>query len=309
MGPSRLKIAFVVATKDRPEELHSLLRCLEEQSYKPDEVIVVDGGDLPVMESTLLSSKFPVKYLKFRPPSAARQRNAGIKAAGTSMDLIGFLDDDVILEKTALERMMAFWEEKIVSVVGAGFNLANHPQLAAAKMKSSLLSESLGFYSAKGGRVLRSGFQTMIGEVRKTMEVQWLPTGAAVWRRPIFEFHRFDEWFSAYSYLEDLDFSYRAGKTGRLVVVPDARFFHMPSPSGRENSYAFGKREILNRLYFVRKNPDLSTSRCVLALVLRMAMSFFLYIKNGEGKSLYRVFGNIAGFRSALFRGRTSFSQ
>jgi GT2 family glycosyltransferase len=309
MGQFRPKIAFIIATKDRPGELRSLMRSLEEQSHKPDEVILVDGGNLPVIESLHHSLKFPVIYLKSRPPSAARQRNAGFKAVSPETDLIGFLDDDVILEKTALERMMTFWEKATPEVVGAGFSMINHPQLAAAKMKSSPLAESLGLYGAKKGRVLRSGFQTMIGEVNKTMEVQWLPTGAAVWRRPIFELYQFDEWFSAYSYLEDLDFSYRAGKSGRLAVVSDARYFHMMAPAGREDSYAFGQREILNRLYFVRKHPELSTPRCVLALILRMAMSFFLYVKKGDKRFLQRLLGNIAGFRGALFQGMTIFSH
>jgi GT2 family glycosyltransferase len=309
MGAFKPKIAFVIATKDRPGELRSLMRSLEEQSHKPDEVILVDGGDLPVIESLHHSLKFPVIYLKSRPPSAARQRNAGFKAVSPETDLIGFLDDDVILEKTALERMMAFWEEATPAVVGAGFSMINHPQLAAAKMKSTLLAEIYGLYSAKRGRVLRSGFQTMIGEVDKTIEVQWLPTGAAVWRRPIFELYQFDEWFSAYSYLEDLDFSYRAGKSGRLAVVSDARYFHMTSPSGREGSYAFGQREILNRLYFVRKHPELSISRCGVALILRMLMSFFLYVKKGDARFLQRLLGNIAGFRTALFQGMTNFSH
>ena len=309
MGQVRSKITFVVATKDRPGELRSLIRSLEEQSYKPDELIVVDGGNLPVIESLRHSSKFPVRYIKSRPPSAAKQRNDGLKVVSPETGLIGFLDDDVILEKTALERMMAFWEEATPAVVGAGFNMINHPQPAAAKMKSSLLAEIYGFYSAKRGRVLRSGFQTMIGEVDKTLEVQWLPTGAAVWRRPIFELYQFDEWFSAYSYLEDLDFSYRAGKSGRLAVVPDARYFHMMAPAGREGSYVFGQREILNRLYFVRKHPELSTSRCILALILRMAMSFFLYIKKGDRRFLQRLHGNIAGFKRALFQGIPIFSH
>jgi len=309
MGQYKLKIAFVIATKDRPGELRSLMRNLEEQSHKPDEVIVVDGGNLPVIESLRQLSKFPIKYIKFRPPSAARQRNAGLRAVSPETGLIGFLDDDVILEETALERMMAFWDEATPSVVGAGFNMLNHPHLAAAKMKSSPLAESLGLYGAKKGRVLRSGFQTMIGEVDKTTEVQWLSTSAAVWRRPVFELYRFDEWFSAYSYLEDLDFSYKAGKSGRLAVVSDARYFHMTSPSGREGSYAFGQREILNRLYFVRKHPELSISRCVLALILRMAMSFFLYVKKGDARFLQRLLGNLAGFRRALFQGMTNFSH
>lgn len=38
------KAAIVIAIKDRPAELRSLLRNLEARSHRPDEVIVVDSS-------------------------------------------------------------------------------------------------------------------------------------------------------------------------------------------------------------------------------------------------------------------------
>jgi hypothetical protein len=43
MSPSRL--AFVVATKDRPEELRRLWKSLLAQTRLPDEVVVVEKAD------------------------------------------------------------------------------------------------------------------------------------------------------------------------------------------------------------------------------------------------------------------------
>jgi len=300
MGKYQHKISFVVATKDRPQEMLSLLKCLETQSRRPDEVIIVDGGNNSVPENFVQSIKIPVKYIKFFPPSAARQRNAGLTFISSEIDLIGFLDDDIILEHTALERMLSFWEKASEDIVGASFNLVNHPSLAASNLKYSCLAEKLGIYNKKAGRVLRSGFQTMIGTADRTMEIQWLPTGAAVWRRTVFDTQKFDEWFAAYSYLEDLEFSYRAGKSHRLAVVADARYFHYPASGGRVSSFSFGKREVANRLYFVRKHTDLSILRCIFALGLRMLMSFYLFAKKRDAKYLSRVLGNIGGFKQAF---------
>lgn len=294
------KISFVIATKDRPDELRTVLDCLNVQTTRPDEVVVVDGGALSISEKSLGAFGFRTKYLRFQPPSAARQRNAGIEAIDEESNLIGFLDDDIVLEKNAMERMLAFWDNASNAFVGAAFNMINHPPLAAPAYKHSALAVTLGLYSKDPGKVLRSGFQTMIGTLDKTRAVDWIPTGAAVWRRFVFDSNRFDDWYSASSYLEDLEFSYRLAKAHRLVVVAEARYYHFPARGGREHSYAFGKREVANRIYFVKKNAELSLATCLLALSLRMLLTLFLFLKSGDGRNLKRIIGNVVGFKQAF---------
>lgn len=290
----------MIATKDRPKEILAVLKSLENQSKRPNEVIIVDGGTRPRSENAFCSFKFPVKYFRYFPPSAARQRNAGIKAVYSEANLVGFLDDDILLDYNALERMLAFWEGASEDTGGASFNLVNHPSLLAPKIKYSYFAKKLNLYSKKPGKVLRSGFQTIVGTVEKTTEVEWIPSTAAVWRRRVLASDHFDEWYEASSYLEDLEFSYRLAKFYRLAVVADARYFHYPAHGGRENCYIFGKREVLNRLYFVRKYPELSIFYCFFALLLRMSLTLYLFFRNGDVHFLQRILGNIAGFKKAF---------
>lgn len=299
MSRRDLTIAFVVATKDRPGDLGNLLASLHAQTVFPDEVIVVDGGEFSVEDLCRVSRPFPVRHLRSLPASASRQRNAGIEAAGTGFPLIGFLDDDVLLEPRALEEMIRFWKEAHPEVGGAAFNLANHPPLRAARLKSLPAVERRGVYSRRAGVVMRSGFQTMIGTVGEDCPTAWLPSGASVWRREVLARHRFDEWFSDYSYLEDLDFSYRAGKSFGLRVVARARYTHHPSRSSRPDAFHFGRKEVVNRLHFVRKNPELSPGLCRLALCLRMLMSLSDGIVRGKGDELRRARGNLAALLGA----------
>ena len=42
------QLAIVIPTKDRPRQLEGLLSSLMNQSYRPDQTIIVDGGDEPV---------------------------------------------------------------------------------------------------------------------------------------------------------------------------------------------------------------------------------------------------------------------
>jgi GT2 family glycosyltransferase len=300
MAEKSTEIAFVIATKDRPMELRRALKSLELQSCLPHQVIVVDGGEQGVNVVTLEYPTLNITYLRCQPPSAVKQRNLGIEKANPEVGLIGFLDDDVELEKHALERICHFWETASDNVAGAAFNMGNHPPLYASRLKSLLLTERLGIYSKAQGVVLPSGFQTMIGNISKNSYVKWLPTGAVTWRKNVLDEYQYDEWFSGYSYLEDLDFSYRVGKKHRLAVVADARYYHYPSSNGRDTDCFFGMREVSNRVYFVKKYSELSLSKCYLALLIRMLLSVIQALSERRLSYLKRAWGNIVGL---LYRG------
>jgi len=124
--------------------------------------------------------------------------------------------------------------------------------------------------------------------------VDWLATGAVVWRRDVLRDFRLDDYFEGYSYLEDLDFSLSVGKRYRMAVVADAWYSHYPSPGGRASSYAFGKVEARNRLYVVKKH-GLSRWRCFVALGIRMGMTLLAAARHADGAALRRACGNVVG--------------
>lgn len=291
---------FIVATKDRPDDLRRMLRSLADQLVLPDGVIIVDGSDEPVEAVVAeFAAVLPLNYIRHRPPSASAQRNAGIAALPPEADLAGFLDDDAALERGALERMMAFWETAPADLGGCAFNMINHPAMQAGLLKRTRMAEVLGLYSPTPGVVMPSGWQTMIGEVSRTTFVDWLPSTAVIWRAEILKTCHFDEFFTGYSYLEDLDFSFTIRRRWRLAVVADARYYHYPSPIRHARQYGFGKTEVRNRLYFVAQH-GLSYPKCWLGLVLRMSMSLCSGAARLDRGALSRVFGNCAGMAAEL---------
>jgi glycosyltransferase involved in cell wall biosynthesis len=74
------RIAFVVPTKDRPDDLRKMLASLAQQTRRPDQVIVVDGSDPEVRRVVDEAHSLDVEYVREFPPSLARQRNAGARA-------------------------------------------------------------------------------------------------------------------------------------------------------------------------------------------------------------------------------------
>lgn len=258
----------------------------------PAEVVIVDASSSPVEHVAAEFPELSVRYLRHWPPSAAAQRNAGIEACSRESSLIGFADDDTTFEPQAFENMLRFWDGVGKEVLGAAFNIRNLPARGKAYLKRSSFAEWLGLYSAKPGSVSKSGWQTVIGEIAETQFVEWLPSGASLFRREIYSQKLFDPAFESYSYLEDLDFSYTISRIGRLAVVADAGFSHFPSPSGRVSARQFGKFEVRNRLYFVRKH-GLSVPRCYLGLAIRIGMSIGSGLIQRNRAMLQRALGNL----------------
>jgi len=292
------KLAIVIPTLGRPAELRRLLASLAGQTRLPEEVIIVDeDGSARTLAKDFARLDIRVVVL---PGSAAAKRNAGIRAVRDEATVLGFVDDDIVLERAALEAMAAFWGQAAAGLAGACCNYVNAPQGFAQELKRLAIWHALGLYERLPGGVARSGFQTRMTCLRETVYVRWLPSGATFYAREALEQFRFDEWFEGYSYLEDLDFSFRIGKQYRLAVVAEARFFHYPSESGRPGPYLFGKKEVLNRLYFVSKHAELSRTLCCLAISIRTLMSVLLGLTRFDIGYFQRVAGNVAGALLAL---------
>jgi glycosyltransferase involved in cell wall biosynthesis len=300
------RAGFVVATKDRPNDLRKMLQSLSDQSIHPEQIIIVDASEESVKKITVEFRQLNIKYIRHPWPSASIQRNIGIKAIDPDIELIGFLDDDIVFEAGAMEKMLAFWRQAPEDVGGCAFNLKNPVLRSELALKRSPLADRLGIYSRKKGVVMPSGWHTLTGTVPRTTFVQWLPSGASIWRKNIFEKFWFDEYFDGYSYLEDLDFSFSVGKSHRLAVVAEAGFYHYPSPFGRISHYRFGEIEVENRLYFVKKH-NLSVPRCYLGLFLRLLMSLMAAMTGESIENLHRVAGNCTGLFQSLLPGHITF--
>lgn len=292
---SSLRVSIIIATRNRPVELRRLLRSLEAQTSRPWRIVVVDSSDIRERSITREFPRLRLAYFAFPTASASRQRNFGLGKLDRMTDIVGFLDDDALLVPDSLRLMLGFLASSSPRLAGASLNMANHPNLAWRPLKHLGLVERCGLYSRQAGAVVPSGFQTMIGDVLKDTSVRWLPSGAVFWKRAVLDEFRFDEWYSDYSYLEDLDLSYRVGKKYELAVVAGAKYYHAQSSAARINGFRFGMKEVLNRVHFVHKNPELSAPKCLLALGARMGLSFLEFLRTGNPLFLQRAMGNIAG--------------
>lgn len=289
------KLAFVVPTYNRPDDLRRMLTSLSKQSHYCTQCILVDASDEPVRYILEEFPDLPLNYVRVSPPSLSEQRNAGMQKLLPEITLAGYLDDDIVLLDDALDEMLSFWETAPKDVGGARFNIEQGWTSRASWLTSIFLLDS----KAKGA-VLRSGYATDFGSVTQNTYVQWLSGGATIWRREVISEFEYDEWYEGHGLLEDVDYSYRVSKKYKLAVIAASHVLHLSLPVHRDKEYLLGQWQVVNRIYFVSKHPELSIILSYWAIFGDLARNIIMGIIQPRSGRLSRVWGNCVGLTKTL---------
>ena len=178
------------------------------------------------------------------------------------------------MEENSLFQMMSFWEDADESVGGCSFFITEDKKYN--RPYSGLIKKIFCMGSNEYGRVLRSGVNVNPYNPKEvTIYTDWLSGGVTVWRRKVFNEYMFDEWFSGYGAYEDVDFSYRVRKKYKLCVNARAKVRHLTDTNTKRKMFSIGKKEVINRLYFVKKNPELSVFLSLWASFGEVIYNFF----------------------------------
>lgn len=290
------KIALIIPTKDRLARLGGLLKSISFQEIKPAQVIVVDGGKESAKNVVEQFPNLSIDYVKSI-PSLTAQRNSGIKMLNQEITLVSFFDDDILLEKDTLKNMVKFWQSAPQDVGGAGYN-----NISDVYKRPDFFQKIFLVNSSTPGKILRSGFASNMGALDRTMRVDWIYGCSTIWRKEVFNEFMFDEWFSGYARYEDVDFSYRVGKKYKLFIVHEAKLKHFLSLENVKFSSKLGEMEIVNRLYFVNSNKELSRGLCYWGSFGILINNMFKGLLQKDKRCALRAKGNITGFLSTLFQ-------
>ncbi len=249
-------IAILVPTKDRPEKIRNLLESLVYQTVHVGQIIIVDGGKS--IEPLVLSylGSLPIEYYSCYPPGQIRQRNLGISKLKDDILLVATLDDDLVLFNDSIEKMLLFWNEGCPDeTAGVSFNIVN-----CLPEKHNFLKGLMGLSGPNPGKVLKSGRNTPILNIKSDIQSEWLCGGATVWKKNILMENSFSEKNSKWASSEDLIFSYPIGKKFPLYVCSKAKVNHehVYDHNIKHKFRYYGKTETLWLFYFVESNKNLS---------------------------------------------------
>lgn len=102
-----MRISLVTSTMNRASQIGDLLNCLDTQTLRADQIIIVDQSadeqTLRVVEQ--YQERLPIIYIRDRRKGLSRGRNLGLQHV--LGEIVGFPDDDCVYPPTVLERVHA----------------------------------------------------------------------------------------------------------------------------------------------------------------------------------------------------------
>ena len=271
----RMRFSLIVCTYMRPQPILELLKSVAIQTRYPDEILVIDGSIDSETEIILKENEFDnLIYYKVGETDRGltKQRNFGINLVNVDSDIVCFLDDDIVLKKDYFENLLRTYEIKTDALAVGGYIenagvwtkasepsgrkkffydgwMRNEPSRFRLRRTFGLLPDcNPGFFPtfAHGRSV---GFLPPSGKV---YPVEQIMGGASSYRKHVFKDVKFSTYFEGYGLYEDVDFSLRLAKRGKLFVNSKAQLFHYHDDSGRPNKYQYGKMVVRNGWYVWR---------------------------------------------------------
>jgi glycosyltransferase involved in cell wall biosynthesis len=224
-----------IATKGRAAVLKELLHELRNQSRPADRIVVCYTTPQDIVGS---EGQPGVDFLVGQSGSCI-QRNVILDAV-EECDVVLFLDDDFLPARRYLEATLAALRDdpNIVMTTGAVIaDGATGPGLSPEQGRAFLKTDA---YAAAGPDISPAwnGYGC-------NMAVRLAPTRD----------HglRFDPRLPLYAWYEDVDFSRRLARHGKVVKVQSARGVHLGTKSGRTSGKRLGYSQVANPVYLALK--------------------------------------------------------
>lgn len=252
-----LTLSVVVPTLSRPAFVDGLLENLARQSYRPDEVIIVDGAgdddrrtEEVVRRAQSSAGAYELIHLR-SDPGTARQRNLGVeKARGR---LVAFIDDDIRLDPVFFGVCVEALDAEPAAGAVCGLivdQLIDREESAHWRWMQRLRCFGRfepGWFDAASGHPIPRYLGGMHEEKR---EIEVMGAGCSMWRRSaLIELDGFDTWFTGYGMLEDVHLSMRAARRWKLLELGTARCSHLRADEARPDQHELSFRSVVSYRY------------------------------------------------------------
>ena len=218
-------VSVIIATKNRAADLEVVIEDLLQQNTLPTELIVVDQS---ARKSYTKPIPIPLRYIHDPELSgAATARNAGMDIA--TGDILLFLDDDVILETSFIEEIIAAFEPGITGVSGIITNYMR-PGLTRWLWESVFVRAP---FSDDRQRIYWKAAKLLYA---KPVRIRQMTGALMSFRAEAVRTLRFDANLTGGSLGEDIDLCASLPEESVLVMTPRARLQHKRSAAGREST-------------------------------------------------------------------------
>jgi GT2 family glycosyltransferase len=233
-----IKTTVVICSANRPEILEETVAGLALQTVSEFNLLVCAPDQDSVPLALRSNPRVEVVYSTLR--GLCCQRNAAVERVSTPFTM--FVDDDVELVPNFIAEMETLFDADPSVVLATAHVIAD------------------GVTSEKG--ILRDSARQMLsGFTPHAVTNHNCAYGCNMFvRTEIAKKTRFDEALPLYGWLEDLDFSLRCQRLGRIVMNGKTGMVHLGTTRGRTSDVRLGYSQIANPYYIWKKlsQPNLS---------------------------------------------------
>lgn len=251
---SRLPIAIVIATRDRPEEMRRLLERLSLLKSEFQVIVVADSSTANNFDknSAELMHRFHRKecvHLKIGAQSLTMQKNEAFQfireSESFSLNAVQVLDDDTLPSAGYLKSSFELLrEKKAIGVSGVTSDLSE----TSKNVSNRLFNLAFGLGS-RPGTLSTSGIGTPSIANSGLQKVDWL-IGCSMWNIQATE-GLYNSNYLGSCLFEDVEFSIRQ-RHGEMWVNTSLVLEHQSSPANRPNEELYWYRFAKNRYELVR---------------------------------------------------------
>lgn len=259
--------AAIICTRNRPDALRNTLRSIAQQNVAdlPTVFVIDSSDDNALSKNRKTASQFSslsVVYHRYEgPPSAARQRNVGLRLLPKDTERVFFFDDDITLDEDCVAYLRSALTAK-PSLAGVGGAEMSPPTVrnedSFSRWGSALFKYLFLIDHPQPGRVLRSGHVSPYYSVEsdeKVVSTEWLSTCCCLYDSDVFKRVRFEGTIQG-ALFEDRDLSYRITQFADLALTPKAQFVHHRSPLNRRSVREYNRDRMIQRYWFVTKSMN-----------------------------------------------------
>ncbi|UCI29373.1 glycosyltransferase family 2 protein [Mesorhizobium sp. B4-1-4] len=231
-----MKLAVIIPTLGRSEQVARLLGYLGGQTRLPDEVILSapDASHVELPQSC----PFPVSNV-FGPKGLAAQRNTALAPSLGRFDIITFFDDDFVPSGRYLEQV----EKAFVENDGWAVVMGRVVRDGAANAGLTWDDAEAALRESNGQKPDGPSVVDHVGAYGCNMSLRSSLVGDL----------RFDERLVLYGWQEDIDFTSQMRSRGRVVCVTSILGVHLGIKTGRVSGKRFGYSQVANAVYLIRK--------------------------------------------------------